>query len=395
MKKIIILLITLFFITGCKFYDEYKMPEEVTINLNDNIFEIYSNKTIKDLIKDTNADIINEDDILKTNKDGIKNTTINYKYNKREYKYDISYTIEDKASPSIIRAPYYRSTYQGEEINLCDITTFIDNYDRNPTCSIDGNYDINEIGTYNLKYVFKDKFDNKSEKEFIFEVLSNYYSYEDDNYYYEDDNDYIDFKDIVSNYKNDDNMIGIDVSSWQSEIDFNEVKNDGCEFVIMRVAVTVGDNGEIEIDNRYKENINKAKKAGLKVGVYLYTDSTKKEEIIAQAKFVKKILNKIKLDFPVAYDFEDFSNINSHHINKHDLLTNVKKFEEIIGYDVMIYGSSYYLNNAWELGDYPIWLAHYTEKTDYENDYIMWQLTNTGRINGIYGNVDVDIYYKK
>ena len=393
MKKKILLIILVLLISGCKFYDEYKMPKEVYINLNDNIYEIYSKATINDLIKDTNAKILNKNENIKTNKIGTHKTTMKYKYKDRDYKYDIEYKIKDLSAPTILYAPSYRSSITGYNLSFCDITRYIDNYDRKPKCEVIGNYDYNKEGTYYLKYVFTDKYNNKAEKDFTYEVMD-----EDDNDYNNYNDDYeenIYFHDLIKNYKNKDTMIGIDVSSWQGDIDFDKVKKAGCEFVIIRAAVTVGEKQEIEEDLNFKEYYKNAKKAGLKIGTYVYTEAKTKDEVKTQAKFVKKLLKNYKFDFPVAYDFENWGEIMDYHINTHDLLTFVNEFKNTLERDVMIYGSMYYLDKVWEKDDYPIWLAHYTNKTDYSGDYILWQITNTGVIDGIYGNVDFDIYYKK
>ena len=66
------------------------------------------------------------------------------------------------------------------------------------------------------------------------------------------------------------------------------------------------------------------------------------------------------------------------------------------GYDTMLYSSMNYLNNVWMFNDtYNVWLAHYTNKTSYEGKYKMWQMTSTGKIDGIDNAVDIDIYYKE
>ena len=192
-------------------------------------------------------------------------------------------------------------------------------------------------------------------------------------------------------------MLGIDVSFWQGDIDFEAVKDAGAEFVIIRMAYSDLET-EIDLDSKFNQNLKAAKDAGLLVGVYIYTSANTKEEAIKQAKFIKKNLNKVKLDFPIVYDFEDWGDFNTLKMNSHDLLERVNEYKSILkedGYDMMIYGSKWYLENVWLPYDYDTWLAHYTDETDYQGDYILWQVTNDGLIDGIYGYVDLDIYYKK
>ncbi len=396
MKKYIMLFLLILLLTGCKFYDEYKMPEEVSIELNDNTFEVYSVKTINDLISDTNVEITNSDKKLKTNKIGEKEIEIEYKYKKRDYKYIVNYEIVDTESPFIIKLSSYRSTLVNEEIDFCEGASFIDNYDREPTCSITGDYDLSIPNTYYLKYEVKDQSGNITNKDLtldVFEEWPIYDDYEDDDY----EETYTLFSKFKKKYKTDDVMLGIDVSFWQGDIDFEAVKDAGAEFVIIRMAYSDLET-EIDLDSKFNQNLKAAKDAGLLVGVYIYTSANTKEEAIKQAKFIKKNLNKVKLDFPIVYDFEDWRDFNTLKMNSHDLLERVNEYKSILkedGYDMMIYGSKWYLENVWLPYDYDTWLAHYTDETDYQGDYILWQVTNDGLIDGIYGYVDLDIYYKK
>jgi len=320
---------------------------------------------------------------------------------------DVSYTVIDSTSPIILDIENYYYAYEGDttssNIDFCSSAIYIDNYDRNIKCKIEGTYNINKIGTYNLKYIISDKSKNIKEEKLVFEVLQpKEDTDENEGNTNTNTNEEIEenilFSDIYSKHKNKNTMIGIDVSRWQGDIDFNKIKKAGAEFVIIRMAVSNGPDDEIGLDSKFKENIKKAKKAGLKVGVYVYTCASSKHEIIEQAKFVRKNLNKIKLDLPIAYDFEDWNEINNYKLNTHDLISFVDEFYKILnkdGYEVILYGSKFYLENVWKNNNYPVWLAHYIDNTSYKGDYILWQMTNIGKIDGIEGNVDINIYYKR
>lgn len=411
MKKLKYLFIfTILLLTGCKLYDEYKMPEEVNISLNENKFKVYSKISINDLISEKNVEILNKDKILNTNKTGNKETEIEYKYKKRTYKYKVTYDVIDDEKPFIMKSSGYKSTNINEEINLCEDVQVIDNYDRSPKCSINGEYDFTKAGIYYLKYQIKDKANNITEEDFVLEVIDNTIIPEETTPQEETNEEentnepeeeyeftYTLFDDLEKNYKTKDTMLGIDVSAWQGNIDFNKVKEDGCEFVIIRMAYNLEDDKEIYLDKYFTENLKNAKKAGLKVGVYVYTNASTKEDAIKQAKFIKKNLNKTKLDFPIAYDFENWSNFNSLKMNSHDLLSRVDEYKSVLkedGYDVMIYGSKWYLENVWLPNEYDTWLAHYTDQTDYSGKYKIWQIASDGIIDGIEGYVDFDIMYK-
>ena len=166
---------------------------------------------------------------------------------------------------------------------------------------------------------------------------------------------------------------------------------------MMRIGVQTARNGEIGVDSYFLENIKKAKEAGLEVGVYLYTKAGNIEEVRKHALWVINTLNKETLDLPVAFDWENFGSWNSFRISFYEVNEMVNTFIETLnvhGYEGMLYSSKNYLEKIWEnKKDYPVWLAHYTSQTNYEGKYIMWQMCNTGRIDGINGDVDIDILY--
>ena len=400
------LLVLLLLLTGCG-YDKYKKPDEVILETKEVKIEVYNDLKINDLIDKKNVKIVNKNETLDTNSLGVKNTTIEYSYKDKSYLMDVSYTVIDSTSPIILDIENYYYAYEGDttssNIDFCSSAIYIDNYDRNIKCKIEGTYNINKIGTYNLKYIISDKSKNIKEEKLVFEVLQpKEDTDENEGNTNTNTNEEIEenilFSDIYSKHKNKNTMIGIDVSRWQGDIDFNKIKKAGAEFVIIRMAVSNGPDDEIGLDSKFKENIKKAKKAGLKVGVYVYTCASSKHEIIEQAKFVRKNLNKIKLDLPIAYDFEDWNEINNYKLNTHDLISFVDEFYKILnkdGYEVILYGSKFYLENVWKNNNYPVWLAHYIDNTSYKGDYILWQMTNIGKIDGIEGNVDINIYYKR
>lgn len=392
MKKMFIILIILL-LSGCS-YDPYEMPKDVKINLKNKEIIVYDDVKIKNLIKNKNVKIINENKLINTNKIGKLNTEIKYKYKKRKYKYKITYNVIDNEKPILVSYLSNRTILVNDEINFCKKISYIDNYDRKVKCDIEGDINYNNVGTYNLKYVLTDKSNNVLEEPFTVNVVNNIN--ENNNYYSQDK---INFSDAISKYKNNNTMIGIDVSAWQGEIDYNKVKDNGCEFVIIRMAYSSEINEDLKLDKYFNDNIKNAKKAGLKVGVYFYTNAASKKEVKKQAKFILKHLKNNKLDFPIAYDFESFSNINNFNMNTHDLDELFETFKKEVNkkdYDAMLYSSKYYLEKVWlNKNNNKVWLAHYTDYTNYTGDYILWQRANTGNINGIYGDVDIDIYYKR
>ena len=388
MKKILFLILLLFLV-GCS-YDPYKMPKKVVIELNENSFNIYEDHYSTELIKDSNVEIIGNDK-LENDELGTYKYTINYKYKKRKYKLDVEYSIVDKTSPVIIRRANNVTVLINSNDDLCKNITYGDNYDPKPTCKIDGDYNTSNVGTYDLEYVITDAAGNEFRKDFklnvVYRMPSSTYS----------NPEYLYINDIMK-YKNDNTSIGIDVSKWQGNVNFNKVKDAGIEFVIIRIGYE--SNGEYYIDPKFETYLKQAKEAGLKIGVYVYTNSVTKEEAKIAANWVIEKLNGESLDLPIAYDWEDWSHFNDYGVSLHTFSSAYLEFEKIVkasGYDSMLYSSKYYLQNVWlDFENSNVWLAHYIDQTDYEGDYMLWQMTSSAKISGITDNtVDIDILYKK
>lgn len=390
MKRICLLIVISLFLCGCKLYDEYKMPKNVNIKISKNDVFVYDKIKLKDIIKKSNVKINNKDEILHTKKIGKKEIIINYIYKNRKYKLKTYYTVKDNTKPVFLSANSNRYVKVNEDVNLCDNIVYADNYDKKVMCQIEGEYDLTNIGKYNLKYIIKDNSNNINEEAFTLNVVEDYPKDEENNNYEREKQD---FSDMLKKYKTKDNSLGIDVSAWQGDIDFEKVKKAGCDFVIIRIGYNY--KGKLNLDSYFEKNIEKARKAGLKIGVYLYTMAKTKKEARNQAHFIIKNLKNRKIDFPIAYDFEDWSNFNDYNLNLYELYELYEEFSNELkksNYSSMIYGSKYYLENAWmNLEKNDVWLAHYTDETSYEKDYKFWQFSNTGRIDGISGNVDINI----
>lgn len=402
MKKKILLIIpiclcliaVLFLIYNYINYDPYETPKDITINLNENKFNVYEKHTSSELVKDINADIISKDITLENEKLGTYKYTLEYSYKKRKYKYDINYQIVDTTKPVFISAPANLTMEVSDQKDICNKIVYADNYDSILSCDITGTYDKTKIGTYkDLEYIITDSSNNITKKTFTLNIVDKIpksSKYTTPKYLYIDD---------IKKYKNDSTSIGIDVSIWQGNVDFKKVKDAGIEFVIMRIGSQRSPSEEITMDARFKEYYKACKEVGLNVGVYIYNTSISKEDGIKTAKWVIKELNGDKLDLPIAYDFEDWSEFMDFKISLHTLSSAYKAFEKELndnGYDAMLYSSKFYLENVWmDYENSKVWLAHYTDKTDYEGNYMMWQMTSSAKIAGITDNtVDIDILYK-
>lgn len=391
--KVVLIIFCILMLTGCG-RDLYKLPDDVLIELNNNYFEVYSETMVSNLIESSNINYKNSK--IKTDKIGKFTYTLEFTYKNKKYKKDIKYEVKDTTPPVFIS--YYGSTsiLVNQDIYPCDDAIYADNYDTELTCIIDGEFDLTKTGTYDTYYSLTDYSGNETRKKLTLKVVDKFKN--NSNSSGSATIKQSDISYFINNYKNDNTMIGIDVSRWQGDIDYAKVKNAGVEFVIMRIGVNSSANGALEIDSFYKKNIQNAKDAGLKVGVYLYTTAINKKVALEHAKWVIKTLDDIKLDFPVAYDWENWKWFMEYEINLNTLSECVNTFAKELkkyGYDTMLYSSKFYLENVWtNKNNLPVWLAHYTNQTNYEGDYIMWQLSSNGKVDGINGPVDINIYYQ-
>ncbi len=199
---------------------------------------------------------------------------------------------------------------------------------------------------------------------------------------------------------------GIDVSKFQGTIDWPAVAADGVDFSIIRLGYRgYGYTGNIVTDPTYTTNIEGAEAAGLDVGVYFFTQAITVEEAIEEANYVLTQLDGRELDLPVYIDIEeityDIGRQDSANLNNEQRTAICDAFCDTIeagGYEAGIYANKYWLTSLLDstalAAEHHIWLANYTEETDYAGDYEMWQYTPSGVIDGITANtVDLDVLY--
>ena len=377
---------------GCN-NKEKEITSSNEITAKDNLTFEYAEKIkLYDLVN-SDRGITDNNDYIDTYKLGNNEITINYTNSKNEEdKVKVTYNVVDSTKPIILLSSSI-TAYKGKDINLVNSGICADNYDKKPNCYVEGEYDINKVGKYDLKYVAVDSNNNKNEKKFTLNVKEKKKTTTSNNSHPK--KKYL-IEDLIKEHKNDNTMIGIDVSSWQSDIDFKKVKDSGVEFVIIRIGFG-HKKGEIIYDNRFSEYLKSAKENGLRVGLYFYSYAKNVKESSEQAKWIIEALNGESLDLPIAFDWEIFGGFNNYNLSLTDLNLIGEAFIKKInsaGYEGMLYSSKYYLENMWNLNEYKTWLAHYIDKTNYKGEYYIWQLSNTGKVNGIKGDVDLDILYK-
>ena len=203
-----------------------------------------------------------------------------------------------------------------------------------------------------------------------------------------------------------DRVIGIDVSQWQSEIDWNKVAKDDIEYAIIRVGYRgYGSAGTLVMDPYFEKNLKGAKEAGLKVGVYFYTQAINTKEAQQEADYCAAALKGAYLDLPVYYDIEgvdfDIGRLDSAGLSKKQKTELCKAFCDRIesyGYESGVYACKNWLENMIngpELGqNYNIWIAGYLYELDYAGTYDIWQYASDAVVDGISGYTDINVKYE-
>lgn len=295
---------------------------------------------------------------------------------------------DDMKNPVFLSIPTTVEVKQGTSFYVNDYVSFADDIDRSPELTIEGEVNTEELGTYEVKLTLEDDAGHTTNGNVKVNVVSEYSQSSST----KEKEDFDTFKSI---YKSDRTSLGIDVSRWQEDVDYEAVKNAGCDFVIIRIGGY--DDGSQYTDRYYKTNIEKAKAAGLKVGIYWHAEENSEDQIKDNVKYMMEILDGESLDFPIAYDWEDFGHFQKYGMSLNDINHYFEVFYNMVhayGYDACLYSSKNFLENVWtnKNGHY-VWLANYTSSTTYRGAYYMWQQSNTGSIPGVSGDVDLNVLY--
>ena len=195
--------------------------------------------------------------------------------------------------------------------------------------------------------------------------------------------------------------MGIDVSKWNGNIDWNAVRNSGVSYAIIRCGYRGSSSGVLVEDPKFVSNIKGAKAAGLRVGVYFFSQAVSEAEAIEEASMALKLAGGYGLDFPIFLDVEA-SGGRGDGISASTRTAVCKAFCETVrnsGYSAGIYANKTWLTsyiNTGSLTSYKIWLAQYAASPSYTaTRYDMWQYSSKGSVSGISGNVDMNISYFK
>ena len=193
--------------------------------------------------------------------------------------------------------------------------------------------------------------------------------------------------------------MGIDVSKWNGNIDWNAVKNSGVSYAIIRCGYRGSSTGALIEDPKFRSNIKGAKAAGLKVGVYFFSQAVNEVEAVEEASMALSLASGYGLNYPIFLDVES-SGGRGDGISKETRTAVCKAFCSTVqnsGVSAGIYANKTWFTekiNTGSLTGYKIWLAQYASAPTYTaTRYDMWQYSSKGKVSGINGNVDMNISY--
>ena len=196
-----------------------------------------------------------------------------------------------------------------------------------------------------------------------------------------------------------DSFEGVDVSAFQGDIDWKQVKKSGIDFAMIRLGYRGYGTGKLVEDEYARQNLRNAANAGLAVGAYFYSQALNIDEVNDEIIFMLEVLDSQSLDMPIVLDWEiPTADARTANMDARTL-TDIQKYfcEKMteLGYKPMIYFNWHQSSNLYylsELEDYEFWLALYQDRMSYPWKVEMWQYTDKGRVPGIYGDVDLNVY---
>lgn len=396
MKKVIIPIIILIIIIalvagGIVFYihKENERIDREAVTLKENLTVEFGEKAkVSDFLANLNGSLVNdyEIDTEKLGNISVPFDYINIKNKPKTSEFTIK--VIDVNAPKIFSGESF-TVKVGYEKDLTDVLLSGDDIDDNPKREIFGEYDFNIPGEYDLLYSVTDSSGNRTEKEFVLYVKE-----ESDDKKKEEKK--IDISDIIDNHKTENTKIGIDVSKWNEEVDWEKVKDAGVEFVMIRMGYQTKYDGEYVIDPYFIQNIEGAKSVGLPVGIYFYSYAKNVNQAKKQAEWVRDNLKNYNIDLPVAFDWESWSSFNTTGMSFYTINKAANVFLDTLsdaGYKGMLYSSKSYLEKIWYPTEYETWLAQYNTRVTYDGEYSIWQMTENGKVDGIKGDVDINVMY--
>lgn len=215
----------------------------------------------------------------------------------------------------------------------------------------------------------------------------------------EDDTQYKALLDLEDEHDNA-VQLGIDVSKWNGDIDWEVVKAEGVDFAIIRCGYRGSSSGWLIEDPYFYRNLEGAKKAGVKVGIYFFTQAVNQVEAVEEASMVVSLLGDTEIEYPVFIDIEGAGgNGRADTLDAATRTVVANAFCKTIqnaGLEAGVYSGRYWYYNNLNVEDFigqKIWLAEYRDTPLYTGRYDMWQYTSSGSVAGIEGRVDLNVSY--
>ncbi len=207
--------------------------------------------------------------------------------------------------------------------------------------------------------------------------------------------------DGVMTYAGGETTLGVDVSEHKQSIDWEKVKAAGIDFAIIRVGGRLIQSGGLYEDKYVFQNIEGALAAGLKVGVYFFSQAITAEEGLEEAEFLLERIRGYDLTYPVVCDWEYLmgSSARTYGVEPADVTAGIAAFCDRVaqeGYRPMVYFNAYcgYIKmDLRQLTDYDFWYAEYDDTPDFRYHFQMWQYSSKGRVDGISGDVDMNLCF--
>ena len=196
-------------------------------------------------------------------------------------------------------------------------------------------------------------------------------------------------------------LTGVDVSEHQYDIDWKKAAADGLDFAMIRVGYRGSTAGGLYEDEYFERNIRGALNAGLRVGVYFFSQAIDEREAAEEAAFVLEKIRPYEITMPVVFDWEIVggSDARTYTVSRQALCAATRAFcgaVEDAGYEPMLYFTRYLGYRKYilrNLADYGFWYAEYEDRPRIAFDFDMWQYSETGQVDGIDGNVDLNLYF--
>ena len=217
--------------------------------------------------------------------------------------------------------------------------------------------------------------------------------------FYTGDDGYMHYSD--DNIK--DTLVGVDLSTFQSDIDWETLaKNKDIDFVMLRVGYRGYTQGGLMLDSSFEDSKAAVIKYKIPTGLYFFTQAITYDEGVEEANFVLKQIGKMNVKYPIVIDSEligdsEARGDNASNDERTDGIVGFCETIKAAGYTPMIYASRNMFAQCLDmdrLGDYELWLAHYANVPNFPYKYTGWQYTESGTVDGISGDVDLDLWFK-